>query len=486
MAEILDVTVTGDYCGVEVQLRDRTVALGVSDICSFPYSDPFEKIKSVTLYNSTGFKLTLEDGTEGFVSSRFFDDSSAADLVIVNASQLLDFPGGKLTVTEDGAVAVSKGKIVKKGTTSEVLNSVELAENFQIIDASGCVVSPGLVDCHTHPVFHGDRSREFAMRLAGSTYDEILNSGGGIHNTVLKTREASDDVLFQEASERLSTSLCGGVTSFECKSGYALNYEDEIRTLKILKSLGQRMNIDISATLLAAHVIPMEFKDNRDEYIKLILDKIIPEVGLKNLATTVDVFCEENAFTLDETKRIFKKAQEYNLGTRVHAGQFTSQGAVKLAAESGSLSVDHLEVVSDEELNALATSRTVATLLPGAAFNLGMKMPDARRFLERGIRVALATDMNPGTSMTVDLPMMMSFGCLQMGMTVEQAWEAVTVNAAAAAGLYQVGALYRGNQADLVIWNFSHYGMLPYYSGKNHTRQIIKKGKIIPVQGSKR
>lgn len=477
MPEILGIRISKGMSSVEISDKGKTFELSAFQL--YPDNETLIAPRITNIENKNQvLEITFEDGIKSHYDLSVLFNSEP-DLLIINASQLLDFENGNFSIIENGAVLIGGGKIIKTGITEELLSEVSKNPDIKIIDACFKTVSPGLIDAHTHPVFAGDRSREFSMRLSGASYEEIQAAGGGIHNTVRKTREASDNSLFEAAAGRICESFLNGVTSCEAKSGYALNFEDELRSLRIIQELGARTPCETSPTLLAAHIIPREFENRRQDYIKLITDSIIPAAVRDNLLKTVDVFCEENAFTLEETSEIFRAASLHGVKVRVHAGQFNSLGAVKLAAEMMALSVDHLENVSENEFKALEKSETVAVLLPGAAFTLKMTQPDARKFISRGIKVALATDMNPGTSMTCNLPLMMSFGCLQMNMTVEQTWEAVTVNAAAAAGFDKKGRIKPGYDSDIVIWNFDHYGMLPYYFGSRHVKSIIKKGKPV-------
>jgi len=337
------------------------------------------------------------------------------------------------------------------------------------------------VDPHTHPVFAGERAREFALRKAGATYAEIQAAGGGILSTMRATRAASDEELFDSAVGRLRRMAAFGVTSIEGKSGYDLTAEGELRTLRVLRRLGARCSVDVSPTLLAAHIVPPEFAADRSAYVRQIVEDMIPRA--RDLAVSVDVFCEDNAFSLAETVEILEAAVGTGLQTRVHAGQFHSLGAVSEAARLGALSVDHLEQVTEAEFSALArTGRTTAVLLPGAALTLGLPPPSGRAFLERGIPVAVGTDCNPGTSMTENLPLAGSLACLQMHLTVEETWDAMTRTAARAAGFRDRGNPVAGASADLVVWDFDHYGVLPYHYGVGHVRSMIRQGLEVQLE----
>ncbi|MGM0595546.1 MAG: imidazolonepropionase [Myxococcota bacterium] len=453
--------------------------IGVGELAE--YSEQPKKIQEVEISGDGHLLLVqLNNRKQVSVPVSSFLPPVEPELFIDNIGQLiLPDENGRLEIVENAAVVVGQGKIMAKGSRTKVMPWLQSNSPLKIIDAANSVVSPGLVDCHTHPVFARNRADEFAQRLAGATYDEILDNGGGILNSARLTRETSLLDLEKAAYGRIARSLSYGVTSLEAKSGYALNLKGEIKSLQVLENLSQTLPVDISPSLLAAHALPEEFQSNREGYIDLIVDKILPEVKLKDLAKSCDAFCEKSAFSLEETARVMRKAKALGLDLRIHAGQFNSLGAVKLGAELGALSVDHLEEVSPEELSALEQSQTVAVFLPGAALTLGMRPPSPERFLERGIPVALGTDMNPGTSMTENLPLMASFGCMQMKMTVDEVWRALTVNAAKAAGWNRRAALRQGEIADLVIWDFKDYRSLPYHYGINSVTTVIKRGKQV-------
>lgn len=433
-------------------------------------------ILDVTLHPDT-LTIQFEDGHITQLREDDLNPQGPADLVIHNIGQLVQYDDtGRFYIIEDAEIRIRAGRILDAGPRAEVVSRCgPIPQNVFLLDAQGAVVSPGLVDPHTHPVFAGERSREFAMRKAGATYAEIQAAGGGILSTMRATRAACEEKLFAEAVARLRRMASFGVTAIEGKTGYALDIEGEMRMLRVLRRLAARCAINVSPTLLAAHIVPPEYAHDRNAWIDCIVKELIPRsVGT---AISVDVFCEHNAFTLDETVRIFKAAIAAGLHTRVHAGQFSSMGAVAAAARMGALSVDHLECVSEEEFAALERNRsTVAVLLPGAALSLGMVPPSARAFLDRGIFVAVGTDCNPGTSMTENLPLCGTLACMQMGLTVEETWSAMTLRAAQAAGFSGMGNIRPGAVADLVIWDFAHYGVLAYHFGVSHVRTVLRRG----------
>ncbi|MCP4606278.1 MAG: imidazolonepropionase [Proteobacteria bacterium] len=411
-----------------------------------------------------------------------------SDLLIVNASQILTMepelagPHGtdpearELGVIEDGAVAVGSGRILDVGGTASIL---EFYDSSDIIDASGSIISPGLVDPHTHLVFAGSRHIEFGMRMRGATYHEILEAGGGIHSTVQATRAASLDELVSLALPRLKTLLTFGVTTAEVKSGYGLDIDNELKMLLAIKKLSSMQPVQLVPTYLGAHVVPLEFRDRRDAYVRLITREVIPEIARQDLAKACDVFCDEGAFTLDEASKILRAASENGLLVKIHAGQFTEQGGPQLVAQMGGLSADHLELISKEGIAAMADAGIVANLLPGAAFSLCDHFPDGRRLIDGGVTVAVATDDNPGTSRTENLPLMASMAVTQMGLTSPEAWKAITKNAAKALGMEdQVGAVAPGLRADLVIFSVPDFRAFLYHFGLNHAAVVVAGGQI--------
>ncbi len=428
--------------------------------------------------------VRFDDGREVTVLEPALAPQGPPTLVIRNIGQLVRFDAaGRFEAVPDAVVWIREDCILFSGRESDP-RGPDLAAppaDVRVIDAGGAVVSAGLVDPHTHPVFAGDRAREFALRKAGATYAEIQAAGGGILSTMRATREADDTALFDGAARRLRRMARFGVTAVEGKSGYELTAEGELRTLRVLRRLGARCAVEVSPTLLAAHIVPPEFAGDRDAYVRLIIEEMIPRA--RELAVSVDVFCEDNAFSLEETLHILGAARAAGLQVRAHAGQFHSLGAVAGAARLGALSVDHLEEVTDDELDALAAAgETVAVLLPGAALTLGLPMPSGRRFLDRGIPVAVGTDCNPGTSMTENLPLAGTLACLQAGLTVEETWDALTRTAARAAGLPGHGNPVAGAPADLIVWDFAHYGQLPYHFGVPHVRTLLRQGLEVQLE----
>jgi imidazolonepropionase len=414
------------------------------------------------------------------------------NLIIQNTRQLLtlrsDQKGPRtgehlenLGIIEDGAVAVSGDKIVAVGKTKDILNNVKIDKKTKVIDAKDKVVLPGFVDCHTHPVFANTREDEFEMRIRGKTYQEIAQSGGGIKSSVKALRSKSKEELIQLAIPRLDRMLSYGTTTIEAKSGYGLSLEDEIKMLEVIKELNKIHPIDLIPTFLGAHEIPEEYKNNRKEYIKLITEKMIPEVAKRRLALFCDVFCEKGVFDIKESREILKAAKKHGFKLKLHADQLSALGGAKLAAELGAVSADHLEFIDNDGIEMMKEAGVIGVLLPGACFGLGIKeYPPARKMIEKGLPVALATDFNPGSSMTESMPMILSLACLMMRMTPAEAIVASTINSAYAVDKEnELGIIEVGKKADLVIWNVQSYKEIPYHYGVNLVEQVIKDGKII-------
>jgi imidazolonepropionase len=414
-------------------------------------------------------------------------------LIVQNASQLLtlrsDQKGPRtekhmedLGIIEDGAVAILKDKIVVVGKTEEVLRQINIDKRTNVIDAKDKVVLPGFVDCHTHPVFAGTREEEFEMRIRGKTYLEIAASGGGIKSSVRALRSKSKEELIQLALPRLDRMLSYGTTTIEAKSGYGLSLEDEIKMLEVIDELNRIHPIDLIPTFLGAHEIPEEYKDRRKEYIKLITEKMIPEVAKSKLAVFCDIFCEKGVFDIEESKEILTVAKKHGFKLKLHADQLSPLGGSKLAAELGAVSADHLEYIDDDGIQMMKEAGVIGVLLPGACFGLGIKeYPPARKMIDEGLAVALATDFNPGSSMTESMPIILSLACLMTKMTPAEAITASTINSAYAVDMGEkIGSIEVGKKANLVIWNVQNYKEIPYHFGVNLVDQVIKGGEIIP------
>ncbi len=399
-------------------------------------------------------------------------------LIIEGANEV--FTGGAPIEVADPVIAVEDGKIAYVGARAH-LNQDKVSDNTERFSALGQLITPGLVDPHTHVVFSGDRSGEYAMRSAGKGYLEIAKAGGGIAATMRATRQASVDELVTTALPRLDRLLANGVTTAEVKSGYGLSFESEIRILEAIKALNARHPIDLVATFLGAHTVPPEYKERRSEYVREVTERMIPEVSRRGLAEFCDVFVEESAFSLEEAELVFRVGLEHGLRPKVHADQLSAGGGSELAARLGAVSADHLEHISDAGIAAMAESDTVAVLLPGAALFLNQQEnPPARKLLDAGVRVALATDCNPGTCMSESLLLMLTLGMSRFGMSPSEVLDAVTAQAAKAIGREdRAGQISVGRPADLAIFDVPTHQHLPYHFGVPHTTAVFKGGQKV-------
>ena len=408
------------------------------------------------------------------------------DLVIKNAQELLTLSPlfkdeSGLGIIRNGAVAVKGAKIFWIGKAEELTGKFILKRDGLEIDAGGKTLMPGLIDSHTHLVFAGSRENEFEQRTRGLSYLEIAERGGGILSTVEATRKASFDELFSLGKKRLDRMLSKGVTTLEAKSGYGLSLRDEVKILQVMKALQESHPIEIVPTFLGAHTIPREFRDARARYIDLVIEEMIPGIAQEGLAEFCDVFCEEKAFTLEESKKILDRGKRYGLKPKIHADQLSPGGGAELAAEIGAFSADHLEYVSREGIKKMAEKGVTAVLLPGASFFLSMKRyPPAREMIEEGVAVSLATDLNPGSSMTESLPLIMTMGCTMFKMSPKEVIQGTTIHAARSMGRQrEIGSLEAGKQADLLLLDIPNYRYLPYHFGVDHAELVIKKGKVV-------
>ncbi len=409
------------------------------------------------------------------------------DIIIYNASQILTVAAkgercrrGRdmrdIGLIEDGAIAIKDGLIAFVGRSDDI----DISDAELTINAYGKVVLPGFIDSHTHLVFAGAREEEFARRIAGATYAEIAASGGGINTTVKATRAASKIELTEYALHRLDSCLGFGSTTVEIKSGYGLDYENEIKLLEVINELRDLHVVDIVPTFLGAHTIPFDYKERREEYVSLVLDRMLPEIAERKLAEYCDVFVERGAFTPDEARAIFERGRLLGLRVRIHADQITAGGGAELAADMHAASADHLDHISDEGIERMKEAGTIATLLPGVSLFLGEPMPDARRLIDAGLPVAIATDMNPGSCMSENIQLMMSLAALQMRMTMEEVITAVTLNAAAALDRSdRLGSIEVGKQADLLIFDVPAWQQIIYHYGVNHLNSVIKNGMVV-------
>jgi imidazolonepropionase len=381
-----------------------------------------------------------------------------------------------LGLIEDGAVASRDGRIAFIGPEADLPKGWSAQE---VIALEGRLVTPGLIDCHTHLIFGGDRADEFEMRRQGATYEAIAAAGGGIVSTVRATRAASDAALQRSALDRLDRMIAEGVATIEIKSGYGLDLATELRILRIARTLGKMRPVEVRTTLLAAHTIPPEYKADREAYVRLVIDEIIPQAAAEGLADAVDAFLEPIAFSADETRRVFEAARLHGLPVKLHADQLTASGGAELAAEFGGLSADHLEWTGEAGIAAMARAGTVAVILPGAFFNLreGPK-PPIEALRAAGVPMAVASDCNPGTSPLVSLQATMTLAAVQFRLTVEEVIAGVTREAARALGrLDDLGTLEPGKACDLAIWDAERPAELVYWLGRNGLHARVWRGR---------
>lgn len=404
-------------------------------------------------------------------------------LVIRNIGELIvvppgPVPGRAMRMVErirSAAVLIDGGRIAWFGPEAD-LNA---PSGCEFVDACGGCVLPGLIDCHTHTVFAGTREGEFVQRIEGKSYADIAQSGGGIRVTVEAVRRASLEELVETAMPRLARMLHHGVTTVEIKSGYGLTVADEIKMLEAVRRLLSMQPVELAATYLAAHTTPREFSGRSDEYLDLVFsDEVLAQIRDERLAEFCDVFCETTAFTLEQSRRILTAAKRFGLRAKLHADQITQMGASTLAGEVGAISADHLEKINDAGIAAMKHAGSVAVLLPGCSWFLGVEQAPARRLIEADLPVAVATDYNPGSSMVESLPLTMSIGCTQMRMTPIEAVVAATANAAAALNRHdRLGAIQVGMQADLVVLDVPSVERWLYEPGRNCVRVVIKRGR---------
>ena len=406
-------------------------------------------------------------------------------LAIRNISELVLVPPGPVAgramadvpTVIDAALLIEDGRIAWFGPDADCTPPA----GCDTFDAQGGCVLPGLIDCHTHTVFAGTREDEFARRLAGVSYAQIAEEGGGIRVTVEAVRAATRDELVELALPRLQRMLSYGVTTVEIKSGYGLTVADELKMLEAIRELNERQPIECVATYLAAHTAPREYAGRADEYLDLVLDeKVLARIRDEKLAEFCDVFCEQTAFDLEQSRRVLETARRFGLTPRLHADQITQMGASALAGELGAASADHLETVDEEGLRALLAVGTVGVLLPACSFYLGVEQAPARKLIEANLPVAIATDYNPGSSMIESLPLTLAIACTQMRLTPTEAVVAATANAAAVLRRQdRLGSIAVGMQADLLVLDVPNHRRWLYEVGRNCTRAVIKQGEIL-------
>lgn len=413
------------------------------------------------------------------------------NLIIKNAAQVVTCSGFKakqgkgmsdLCPIENGGIIIENGVITSVGNSRDILKDFK-TDGFTIIDAKDKAVLPGFVDSHTHFIFGGYRPDEFAWRLRGDSYMDIMNRGGGIANSVAATRSASQESLTALGLKRLDSMMAFGVTTVEGKSGYGLDLATEVKQLTVMKTLKDRHPLDIAPTFLGAHTTPLEFKGKPDAFIDHVME-MLPLVAEKGLAEFCDVFCEKNVFSVDQSKRLLLRAQELGLKSKIHADEIVQLGGAELAAELGAVSADHLLQASDKGIADMARAGVVATLLPGTAFSLKEAYARGRYMIDQGCAVALATDFNPGSCFSNSIPLIFALATLYMGLSPEEAVMALTLNGAAAIDRAKsIGSIDPGKQGDLVILEYPSYRFLPYHVGVNIVERVVKKGEIIFSKG---
>ncbi|NTU22645.1 imidazolonepropionase [Brevibacillus sp. HB1.2] len=411
--------------------------------------------------------------------------SQLATLAGSSSSPVVGAQMNELSIIEDGSIWLEDGVIQRVGTDEELaLYYRDRAHEAQIIDASGKLVTPGLIDPHTHLVHAGSRQNEFNMRLNGATYMEIMNNGGGIHSTTAATRAATHEELFAQSKQRLDQFLLHGVTTVEAKSGYGLTLEDELKQLEVAKQLHEEHPMDIVSTFMGAHAVPREYKENPDAFVDVVIEEMIPEVARRKLAVFNDVFCERGVFTPEQSRRILEAGVRHGLLPKIHADEIEPYEGAELAASVGAVSADHLLRASDKGIKQMAEAGVIAVLLPGTAFFLMAESANGRKMIDRGVAVAISTDCNPGSSPTVSLPLIMNLGCLKMGMTPAEVLTAATINAAHAIRCaHEVGSLEVGKKADVTIFDVPDFMTLQYRYGINHVNTVIKNGAIVVAGG---
>lgn len=420
---------------------------------------------------------------------------SNGNLIIKNAAELVTCRGfavkkgsemSNLHVIPDGTIVIEDGIIRSVGRTAEIMRNLDVS-HYEVIDALDRAVLPGFVDSHTHFIFGGYRAEEFSWRLQGMSYMDIMAQGGGIANTVEATRKATKEELIDLGKKRLDSMLAFGVTTVEGKSGYGLDHDTEIKQLVAMGDLDAAHPIDIARTFLGAHAVPRDYRGNEDGFIEYLIQEVLPAVAHKNLAEFCDIFCEKGVFSVNQSRRLLENARSFGLQLKIHADEITPMGGTELAVELGAISADHLLHASDNGIQRMAQTGTVATLLPITAFSLKEPYARARFMIDNGCAVALATDFNPGSCFSESIPLLFSLATIYMGMTSEESVTALTINGAAALGREKsIGSLDVGKKGDAVILEFPSYRYLPYHIGVNCVEKVIKKGRIVVDRNKKR
>jgi len=395
---------------------------------------------------------------------------------IINISKIYSWDTNlnKLDIKLNQQILINNGKIIK-------INNSIIDEVDEIIDAQNSIATPGFIDSHTHPIFIGNRSNEFIMRLNGKSYSEIKESGGGILSSIKRVREASFEELYLESIKNIKPFLNFGTTTLEAKSGYGLTLEDEIKSLQVIKKIDENLDLDIIPTFLGAHAIPEEY--STDDYVNIVCDDMIPQVSEEKLAVFCDVFCEEGYFNIEQSRKIFNTAKSFGLIPRIHADEFKDFGASRLSAEIGAVSADHLMAISDQGIESLSSSGTIATLLPGTTFFLNKsKYADGRKMIDNNCNVAIASDFNPGTCTIRSLPNIMLLAMQNCGLTLEETFLGVTYNAAKSLiKSKKIGLIQENYNADIILWNIDDLSEIPYWYDSSNTKikTIFKNGQIV-------
>ncbi len=373
--------------------------------------------------------------------------------------------------------------LVEDGLISDFGSMDELSDIQvnQVIDASGKMIMPTWCDSHTHIVYAGNREGEFVGRINGLTYEEIANNGGGILNSAKKLQAVSEDELYNQSKVRLEEVMNLGTGAVEIKSGYGLTYESELKMLRVIKRLKENYPIEIKATFLGAHAVPSNYKNNKEGYLAMLIDEVMPQIVKENLAEFVDVFCEKGYFSVEDTKTILEAAKKHGLIPKIHVNQFTSIGGVQVGVQYNALSVDHLEVMNPEDINALKNTTTMPVALPSCSYFLGIPYTPARKIIDEGLPLALATDYNPGSTPSGNMNFVVSTACIKMKMTPEEAINAATINGAYAMGLEtKVGSISKGKLANFILTKpINSYGFIPYSFGNNQIESVFVKGEKI-------
>ncbi|NOQ22551.1 MAG: imidazolonepropionase [Candidatus Aegiribacteria sp.] len=413
-----------------------------------------------------------------------------ADLLLTDIGELVTMAGSPglrrgeaandLSIISDGALASFNGRIVWTGKALNASDNVELLDNSLEIDVAGKVITPGFVDSHTHPLYAGTRQVEFAMRAGGADYEDIAAAGGGILNSVSRTRHASSADLEDTLVKHLTTMLLYGTTTVEVKSGYGLDFETEIRCLEAASRLSEYWPQTIARTFLGAHEVPLEYRNRPNEYIRYLIDEVLPEIKSRELADFVDIFCEKGVFTAEQSRLYLQAAKDMGFGVRMHADEFHNTDGASVAVDAGALSADHLLSISDSNIRKIAQSNTVATLLPGTALFLGKPFPPGRKLLDAGAAVAIATDFNPGSCFCESMPLMINLAVCKCGFTIEEAVTAATVNGAAALGMDDYkGALVPGMDADMILWDLDDYRGIAYHMAIPDIEDVVVAGQLV-------